>query len=390
MTTTTDVMLVLNMLFFLPSVALWVAWFWRIRANAEVFAPGRVRYHPGWAIGAWFVPVVCFFMPKQIMNDVCDHSDPASSHAAWYGPRRSSNRGLLNGWWTLWLTVFLGWWVNSEIWYEAGTVGDAEGTVALSLFTDLLTVPAAVLAILVALRLTSLQEDRIKAGPGRSHPRAAPLGLLLGLGGADPAHPGGQPLPFPAPSGAAQHQQPARQGGQRDAAADDRCRGQEVPGPGPRGGPDTGVDEGRGEHLPGAADGDHRIAAAGVQIRPYGRDGPSLPGRSALGAVQSDGPLEGGRGDDAAPSARRAHGPDADGGAPCAAVRAEGDPAVGGARPGAVRRGGGGGGGQHQDRGGRAGGQGADPAVRVPGGPRALRGAPVPQVRCGGRHASRG
>ncbi|MFD1832698.1 DUF4328 domain-containing protein [Streptomyces desertarenae] len=164
MTTTTDVMLVLNMLFFLPSVALWVAWFWRIRANAEVFAPGRVRYHPGWAIGAWFVPVVCFFMPKQIMNDVCDHSDPASSHAAWYGPRRSSNRGLLNGWWTLWLTVFLGWWVNSEVWYEAGTVGDAEGTVALSLFTDLLTVPAAVLAILVALRLTSLQEDRIKAG----------------------------------------------------------------------------------------------------------------------------------------------------------------------------------------------------------------------------------
>ncbi|URN14338.1 DUF4328 domain-containing protein [Streptomyces radiopugnans] len=100
---TTEVMAALSALFQLPVIVLWLVWFWRVRANAEVFAPGQIRYHQGWAIGSWLVPVVWFFMPKQIINDICDHSDPTSTRTTWYGPRRSSNRGLLNGWWTMWL-----------------------------------------------------------------------------------------------------------------------------------------------------------------------------------------------------------------------------------------------------------------------------------------------
>ncbi|WP_031509937.1 protein kinase domain-containing protein, partial [Streptomyces megasporus] len=160
---TSDVMTFLGGLFGLPVVVLWLVWFWRVRMNAEAFAPGQIRHAPGWAIGSWLVPVVCFFMPKQIMNDICDHSDPTSTRTTWYGPRQSSNRGLLNGWWTLWLIGLVGGVLNHELWYEAATVEDAEGTVALSLMLDLLAVPATVLAILVVLRLTALQEDRITA-----------------------------------------------------------------------------------------------------------------------------------------------------------------------------------------------------------------------------------
>jgi hypothetical protein len=162
--TTTDVMAALNLLFSLPVVVLWLVWFWRVRMNAEAFAPGQIRYAPGWAIGAWFVPVAWFFMPKQIINDICDHSDPTSTRTTWYGPRQSSNRGLLNGWWTMWLIGMVGGFLNFENWYDAGTVEEAGGTAALSVFLDLLAVPSAVLAILVVLRLTSLQEDRVKAG----------------------------------------------------------------------------------------------------------------------------------------------------------------------------------------------------------------------------------
>ncbi|WP_410537795.1 protein kinase domain-containing protein [Streptomyces sp. KL2] len=161
---TTEVMAVLSGLFQLPVIVLWLVWFWRVRANAEVFAPGQIRYHQGWAIGSWLVPVVWFFMPKQIINDICDHSDPTSTRTTWYGPRRSSNRGLLNGWWTMWLAGMVAGLLNYEPWYEAETVGQAQGDAALTVVTDFLTLPSAVLAILVVLRLTALQDDRIKAG----------------------------------------------------------------------------------------------------------------------------------------------------------------------------------------------------------------------------------
>ncbi|MGY1455481.1 protein kinase domain-containing protein [Streptomyces sp. SS8] len=161
---TTEVMAVLSALFQLPVIVLWLVWFWRVRANAEAFAPGQIRYHQGWAIGSWLVPVIWFFMPKQIINDVCDHSDPTSTRTTWYGPRRSSNRGLLNGWWTMWLTGMVVGVLNYRPWYEAETVDEAQGSAALTVLADFLAVPATVLAILVVLRLTSLQDDRIKAG----------------------------------------------------------------------------------------------------------------------------------------------------------------------------------------------------------------------------------
>ncbi|MCI0383496.1 DUF4328 domain-containing protein [Streptomyces sp. CNQ085] len=160
---TTEAMAGLSALFQLPVVVLWLVWFWRIRANAEAFAPGQIRYHQGWAIGSWLVPVVWFFMPKQIINDICDHSDLTSSRTTWYGPCRSSNRGLLNGWWTMWLISMIIGFVNYEPWYDAGTVGQAQGSAALMVLADFLAVPTTVLAILVVLRLTSLQEDRVKA-----------------------------------------------------------------------------------------------------------------------------------------------------------------------------------------------------------------------------------
>ncbi|PJE96886.1 serine/threonine protein kinase [Streptomyces carminius] len=158
--TTTDAMAGLGLLFGLPVVVLWVLWFWRARANAEVFAPGRIRHSQGWAIGSWFTPAICLFMPKQIVNDVWDHSDPAADRGNWYGPRRRGTRGLLNSWWTLWLCMLLGGILEWESWYESGTVGDAQGAAAYSIVLDLVELPATLLAILVVLRLTGMQESR--------------------------------------------------------------------------------------------------------------------------------------------------------------------------------------------------------------------------------------
>ncbi|MFB6525092.1 DUF4328 domain-containing protein [Streptomyces sp. NPDC056399] len=74
----------------------WLIWFARVRAVAERFAPGRLRYPPYMAVVGWSIPVANFFLPKQIANDVWHASSPPG-HGTAPAPR------LLQGWWATFL-----------------------------------------------------------------------------------------------------------------------------------------------------------------------------------------------------------------------------------------------------------------------------------------------
>ncbi|MFC8919566.1 protein kinase [Streptomyces sp. NPDC057116] len=76
----------------------WLVWFSRVRATAEKFAPGRLRYDPSMAVIGWFIPIANLFLPKQIADDVWHASSPG---------RRPAPARVLNAWWALWLTTFL-------------------------------------------------------------------------------------------------------------------------------------------------------------------------------------------------------------------------------------------------------------------------------------------
>ncbi|HWM35575.1 MAG TPA: DUF4328 domain-containing protein, partial [Streptomyces sp.] len=146
----------------IPLIVLWLMWFWRVRVNAEAFAPGRIRLSSGTAVGAWFIPVCNLFMPKQVINDVWNASNPAV--APWYGhgPRPTSKRGLVNWWWVLWLLYFcFGSLSSYESWYDMDNVQAAQETNALALFVELLGIPATIVAMTFVNRLTSLQDGKL-------------------------------------------------------------------------------------------------------------------------------------------------------------------------------------------------------------------------------------
>ena len=81
-----------------------IVWLWRARGNAELFCYGRHRRGRGWVIGGWFCPVVNFWFPKQIVDDVIAASDPRTP------PRcpdlsRIPRQGLVLAWWLIWVVV---------------------------------------------------------------------------------------------------------------------------------------------------------------------------------------------------------------------------------------------------------------------------------------------
>ncbi|MBZ6209661.1 protein kinase domain-containing protein [Streptomyces olivaceus] len=136
----------------LALVIVWVLWFRRVRQNAESFAPGRIRYRTGLAVGSWFIPVVNVFMPKQIANDIW---------TATTGSPRGAGRWLLHTWWWLWLFE-LGMSLNDySSWDEAEFAGDAMVSAFNGQASSFLGVVSAVFALLFVTRLTSLQRKRV-------------------------------------------------------------------------------------------------------------------------------------------------------------------------------------------------------------------------------------
>ncbi|MEU3980390.1 DUF4328 domain-containing protein [Streptomyces sp. NPDC026672] len=140
----------------IASAVVFLCWFHRVRVNAEVFAPFGHAKRRGWAIGAWFTPVVNFWYPRRITLDIWDASSP-------WGPPRS--HALINVWWTLWLVSL----VTSRAAYsqgqEAESPTDLHDSARQMLFADAVDIVAAVLAILVVVRLTRMQHLKALAGP---------------------------------------------------------------------------------------------------------------------------------------------------------------------------------------------------------------------------------
>ena len=129
-------------------------WLWRAYGNVDAVAPGVRRYDRGWAIGAWFVPILNLFRPKQIVNDVWRAGGPP--------PEPSF---LLASWWTAWLVTN---WIGNFALRNAFE-GDAPrelrgGSIAYAVGSGM-DVVAAILAIFVAITLTRRLDAQAAAGP---------------------------------------------------------------------------------------------------------------------------------------------------------------------------------------------------------------------------------
>ncbi|MGW2472069.1 DUF4328 domain-containing protein [Streptomyces sp. NPDC001665] len=144
-----------------------LVWFRRARRNAEVFDAYAQSMRPGWAIGAWFVPIGNLWLPYRVASGIWTASAPIGTP----GGRPAAPRGLLNAWWAA-LVVDQLVSRGAGRYYARAESGDAmvRGLDMLAA-GDALDVAAAVLAILFVRRLTEMQSRRANLGPVPAVPR---------------------------------------------------------------------------------------------------------------------------------------------------------------------------------------------------------------------------
>ena len=166
----------------IATVVVFIIWCYKVRTNAEVIAPqlSRATLARGWAIGGWFVPVGWFWLPRCVLGATWTASQPLGTD-----PRRTSTRSaLLNSWWicwcAMWVTVIVSAITNGTASVNAGSTANVgvptlEALNIMGMVGAALRLAAAVLALFVVRKITTLQQVRILQGPGEGHPYAVPL-----------------------------------------------------------------------------------------------------------------------------------------------------------------------------------------------------------------------
>jgi hypothetical protein len=139
-----------------------IRWFRAAYSNLGVLGQPNLRFGTGWAIGAWFVPFLNLWRPKQIANDIWRGSAPDAPPFEKQGWKDAPVTPLVHVWWAAWIAAGIVGNIVARLWWSGDTPDDiktaAQGDIAFS-FID---IAAAVLAIFVVRRLTSRQEERTR------------------------------------------------------------------------------------------------------------------------------------------------------------------------------------------------------------------------------------
>jgi hypothetical protein len=144
-----DLVGMLGVFLLVAQLAVTGTWLLRVQQNAKAVWPEGVDHGVAWAYFGWVVPIVCLFMPKQIVDkswritaDATDDASPAGS-TSW--------------WWTGWLVLNI--------------VGSVEGRLGgihpqLEVVVAVMTCATLLAWIRVVRGVTATQDRLVAAHPG--------------------------------------------------------------------------------------------------------------------------------------------------------------------------------------------------------------------------------
>ncbi|MEU6883457.1 DUF4328 domain-containing protein [Streptomyces sp. NPDC046712] len=141
----------------LALAVVFIIWFYRVRKNAGVFAPDLHRGGPGWAIGAWFVPIANIWWPRTVAAGTwrASRRDPYGE-----GKVEGESLALLNWWWVFWILTGIGNFFASSVYDDADTVEEFAAGAGALMGAAVVDIVAVGLAILFVRRLTSMQHAK--------------------------------------------------------------------------------------------------------------------------------------------------------------------------------------------------------------------------------------
>ena len=142
----------------LTAATLFILWLRRVRLNAESFCRAEHRHNRAWVIAGWFVPVVWFWIPKQVVDDIVVASSPETPADAEMLPMEQSRVVLI--WWAAWVGSNLLDISYPLVQPDPMTAAGLAGSAALTTVSTAFMVVAALFAVRVIRFVNDLQASR--------------------------------------------------------------------------------------------------------------------------------------------------------------------------------------------------------------------------------------
>ena len=177
---------ILQFLLFLGTAVAFLMWFHRAHKNLTSLGGRDLKYSPGWAVGGFFVPFLNLVRPLQVMREIWHGSEPSGLERdlASSGPSIRNQLGtppLVGWWWALFLVSNLLGNITARMTFAPNqTLDRLLALSALLVFSDLIEIPGAVVAIRLVGRLTTWQAERAEDVRRRTSDRPAATGDSLG------------------------------------------------------------------------------------------------------------------------------------------------------------------------------------------------------------------
>jgi hypothetical protein len=151
-----------NLLVYVALVVAFLVWLHRVSKNVPALGnpKSKVEFTPGWAVGWFFIPLANLVMPYRAVREVWEKSDPAARTESDVMFTPPSSGGLLLAWWVCWIASNVVSNIAVRLQNGAGTAGAAGALAGVMIFSDLLDIAAAVLAVLVVRGLDRRQRER--------------------------------------------------------------------------------------------------------------------------------------------------------------------------------------------------------------------------------------
>lgn len=118
------------------SAVTFIMWFRRAYYNIGLRV-NDLLYGDGWAAGSWFIPVINFYMPFQIMKDLYKQTEKYMTFSMKEPYKGNLKTNYVNLWWTLWVisglvnyfSIRMSWNIESTDLTTANSFIDLIGTI---------------------------------------------------------------------------------------------------------------------------------------------------------------------------------------------------------------------------------------------------------------------
>lgn len=132
-------------LLFVGSGFAFLLWFRRAYYNLQQ-RTGNASFTDGWAVGSWFVPILCLFRPYQIMRELYQDSRMLLTKTGHEFPLKTT---YLGSWWALWIfSNFLGQ-ILMRSYLNTESVDELTNATIASMLGNVVGIPLALITIKV-------------------------------------------------------------------------------------------------------------------------------------------------------------------------------------------------------------------------------------------------